>query len=65
MKKTNNKKKTSEDIHIVTRGVRINTPGVQVELQSNDSRETLKDIKKMAEEIIDKYGKDKRECEHR
>jgi len=53
--KNKSNKKAEEDIHIVTRGVRINTPGVQVELQSNDHRETLKDIKKMAEELIDKY----------
>ena len=60
MKKKINKKKEDKEVPIVTRGVRINTPHVQVELQSNDGRETLKDMKKMAEDLIDKY---KQKCD--
>jgi len=36
--------------------IKIHTLNVQVEIQTEDEKDTLKGIKKLAEEIIDKYS---------
>jgi len=53
----NKKKVIKNEPNQVTRGVRINTPPIQVEIQSTDSRDTLENIIKMAEGIILKHSK--------
>jgi hypothetical protein len=50
--------------YLIQRGIRINTPPIQVEIQSNDQRDSLIKIKVMAEAIIEKYSKCKREGDH-
>jgi len=46
----------------VTRGVRINTPPIQVEIQSSSSGDSLDNIIEKALDIIDKYGEEKSKC---
>jgi len=53
--------KKKKEVLVVSRSVRINTPPIQVELQTNDGDETLEDLKKMAEAIIDRFCKEKNE----
>jgi DNA-binding HxlR family transcriptional regulator len=53
----NKKKVVKKEQGQVTRGVRINTPPIQVEIQSTDGGDTLENIIKMAEGIIQKHTK--------
>lgn len=47
----------NEDIELkkIAKIIKIHTLNVQVEIQTEDEKDTLNSIKKIAEEIIDKY----------
>ena len=53
----NKKKKPEESIEPKKIGkiIKIHTLNIMVELQTEDSNDNIKDLKKMAEEIVDKY----------
>jgi hydrogenase maturation factor len=53
----NKKKKPEESTEPKKIGkiIKIHTLNIMVELQTEDSNDSIKDLKKMAEEIVDKY----------
>jgi len=50
----------TKDTKIVAKIIKISTLDIQVEIQTEDGKDTLRDLKKLAEEVIDKYTKSKK-----
>ena len=50
-----NKKKDNPDKDTIHRAIRITVPCTQVEIVSDDPKDTVDKLKKLSESIIDKY----------